>query len=726
MSLWVRILPLLLSMVLWVVIVWLWPVQTTADLQVVAWVNISLLFVLSMLLFSYGLRLFLQRKEPRPGSRLRAKLVIGAVGMLLIPSGTLQIAANQMVEKGMNVWFDVRVDTLLDRALSLAQGFYARIDQDMRHNLAEYMNDDGLLLDVASLPASYRSLNARMTDMLRREGWQSIQLYDRNERLLAAVQAEGLADFTPEAFTEQALATLTLGRIRSELFHMQNEEMLVGYAPIRIQQHTVALLKVKTILPRDLIQHARAVESDYRTYKELERHRQSIRDTFTHAMLFITLIIVLVVGLIAVVFSRRLTNPIGQLAEALKKVTSGDLNVSIPNAPDDELGELVHSFNRMALHMKQNVEAIEKAQLDLSDALTSSRQRQYVLETLLANLQSGVLLLNEHGEIRLMNQSLRELLSLDSNDWVSGRNFADLSRGKLHLVNEFYDELSHQQNETLQRELEITIQAEKRHLLARGARLNATALSGFSGYLLVLDDVSQLAEAQRHRAWSEVAQRLAHEIKNPLTPIKLAAERLQRRFRPQVDNHDVFDSCTHAIIAQVERLQRLIADFSTLARLPKPHCKQVQCATFVQELRDLYSAYPRVRVADMPADLVCHCDADQVRQILINLMENALAATEQDQKHIRLYLSHDDEMVRFHIEDDGDGIPEDVRQHMFEAYYSTKSTGSGLGLSIAKRIADEHGGDLSLLSYGEPTHFCLALPVRAPQEKSVEQVLEGV
>jgi len=193
-----------------------------------------------------------------------------------------------------------------------------------------------------------------------------------------------------------------------------------------------------------------------------------------------------------------------------------------------------------------------------------------------------------------------------------------------------------------------------------------------------------------------------------------------------VDNHDVFDSCTHAIIAQVERLQRLLADFSTLARLPKPHCKQVKCATFVQELRDLYSAYSRVRVADIPSDLSCFCDADQVRQILINLMENALAATEDGQKHIRLYLTSDDEMVYFHVEDDGDGIPESVRLHMFEAYYSTKSTGSGLGLSIAKRIADEHGGDLSLVSSEDPTHFCLALPMQEPEVKPTKPDLEGI
>ncbi|MDQ6955321.1 MAG: ATP-binding protein [Mariprofundaceae bacterium] len=712
-----RVLPLVLSLALLGVIIVLWPSRTVADLQVLAWVNIALLFFISVLLFLYGLRLLFQKTHIRPGSRLRAKLVIGLVGMLLIPAGTLQIAANQMVEKGMNVWFDVRVDTLLDRALSLAQGFYERIDHDLRQNLAHYMHDSGLLTDIANLPASYSNLNARMIGILQHEGWQSIQFYDRNGRLVAAVQSEGLSSFEAEPFSEQALLSLTMDKVSSELFNQQNEEMLLAYAPIRIHQRIVGLIKVKVTLPLGLIQHARAVESDYTSYKGLERHRQSIRDLFTHAMLFITLIIVFLVGLVALGFSRRLTSPIGHLAHALKKITDGDLDVSIPNAPNDELGDLVLSFNRMALHMKQNVEALEKAQLDLSEALSSSRQRQYVLETLLANLQSGVLLLNEQGEIRLINQSLRNLLTLQPNDWVSGRNFSDLSRGKLHLIHDFYDELSHQQNETLQRELEVSIQGEKRHLLARGARLNASGLSGFSGYLLLLDDVSQLAEAQRHRAWSEVAQRLAHEIKNPLTPIKLAAERLQRRFRKQVDHHEVFDACTHAIISQVERLQRLIVDFSTLARLPKPYCKQVLCKTFIHELCDLYSAYPRVCATQVDSDIHCYCDADQVRQILINLMENALAATSDSQNQIRLYLSQDDQMVYFHIEDDGLGIPREVQDHMFEAYYSTKAEGSGLGLSIAKRIADEHGGALSLISSSQPTHFCLSLPMQKQDPK---------
>jgi len=716
MKLWIRVLPIVFSIFLWGLTAWLWPKEGLQDSSSLAWINILLLLLISLSLSLYGIHLLRQRYTTIPGSRLRAKLVIGLVGMLLIPAGTLQIAANQMVEKGMNTWFDLRVDTLLDRALHLAQGFYSNLDHDMQRNLSEYIQDHALIEDIAALPLSFSALNTRLSDILQHEGWQSLQIYDRNERLVAAIQREGLSNMQAEPWSEQARLSFTLGKVSSELVQNGNDESIIAYAPIYIQQHIVGLIQAKITLPSDLVQHARAVESDYRSYRALERQRQAIRQTFTQTMLFITLIVVIAIGLIALVFSRRLTSPIGNLARALEQVTQGNLNTSIPQAPDDDLGALVLSFNRMAIHLKQNVEALEQTQGDLTQALSSSRQRQYVLETLLGNLQSGVLLLNEHGEIRLINDFFRHLLRLSDKDWMAGKDFDMLARQALPIIHDFYEELRHQKNNSLQRELEITTQGQAYHLLARGERLETTELSGFSGYLLLFDDVTQLADAQRHRAWAEVAQRLAHEIKNPLTPIKLATERLQRRFRNQVDHLDIFDRCTGAIIGQVERLQRLIADFSTLARLPEPHCKANLCNTFTQEMGDLYSAYPRVHIQKLTEPITCYCDADQVRQVLINLMDNALAATQEQKDPIRFYIQQEDQMVTFHFEDDGDGIPEAHQAHLFDAYYSTKAEGSGLGLAIAKRIADEHHGHLRLVSTAHPTHFCLYIPAQASEE----------
>ncbi len=710
MTRFMRMLPLLMSIMLWLVIFALWPDQRPSETSFIVWINITLLVILSAALLNYGIRLLREQKERRAGSRLRAKLVIALVSMLLIPTSILQVAANQMVERGMDVWFDVRVDTLLDRALNLAQGFYARIDSDLKQGLITSMSDAELLSYVATLPVSYRLLNARMTTMMQHEGWQSIQIFDLNERLVAYVQSEGLSGLESEALEEEAKSALTLGLVSTKLLIRNNEEIAVGYAPLRIQQNIVGVLRAEIVLPADIVKNARAVEADYRTYRELERNRQSIRSTFTHAMLIATLIVILAAGIVAVGFARRLTSPIGDLARALERVTEGDLTVSIPSAPKDELGSLVDSFNRMTLRLKQNVEALEQTQKELTGALDSSRQRQYVLETLLANLQTGVLLIDAAGNIRLLNQSMRELLDLSA-EWVPGRPISPLCSGRLQLVGQFYDELCHQKGEHLQRELELLVNHHNLHILARGAKLSGAGSAGFSGYLMVLDDVSSLAEAQRHRAWSEVAQRLAHEIKNPLTPIKLAAERLQRRFRKMADDTEVFDSCTHAIISQVERLQRLIGDFSDLARLPKPKPEIVHARDLITDMAELYSAYSRVHVEQFADDTLCYCDADQIRQVLINLMDNALAATEESLAPVHLSGGHGPNMVEFHIQDGGPGIPEEATEHIFEAYFSTKESGSGLGLAIANRITDEHNGNLTLLSNNNPTHFCLRLPM---------------
>jgi len=476
-------------------------------------------------------------------------------------------------------------------------------------------------------------------------------------------------------------------------------------------------LRVEVQLPAGVIQNARSVEADYRNYRQLERNRQTIRSTFTHVMLFVTLVVVLLAGVVALLFARRLTAPVGELAEALHRVTEGDLDVEIAHSPRDELGSLGRSFNTMANRLKQNVEAIEQAQLDLTSALDSSRQRQYVLESLLANLHSGVVLIDSEHRVRLLNQAVRDILQLPE-EWVPSADFAQLSLGNMHDIGGFYDELRHQEEDYLQREFDIALSEGKTlHVLARGARLSASG-TAFSGYLLVIDDISELAEAQKNKAWAEVARRLAHEIKNPLTPIKLSAERLQRRFRKQVDNEQVFDVCTKAIIDQTERLQRLISDFSTLARMPQPKLREVSVNSLLSDMNELFHGYRRISVEIVEDEHAhCQCDPDQMRQVLINLLDNAVSATGETCA-IRVYAVVSDEFAEWHVEDDGDGIDAQNAVKLFEAYYSTKSDGSGLGLAIAKRIAEDHGGDLKLLSLSGPTHFCLKLPRHAEEKEA--------
>ena len=710
-----RLVPLIMAAVFAAGIVVMWP-DTSADGGILAWVNIAVMVVLVLLLLQYGVRLLRDHGEPVPGSRLRAKLVIVMVSMLLIPAMTIQMAASQMVEKGMDVWFDVRVDTLLDRALNLAQGFYERVEKDMKRNLLDYISDAVLIATVTN--GTNASISEYLSGIMTAEGWQKVELFDINERQVSGVQMDALSALQATHFDNTARLSLRLGRVMTELTSVDGREVVVGYAPLVGPTSIVGLLRVEVALPEGVIQDARAVEADYRSYRQLEHSRQSISKSFAHVMLFVTLMVVLVACFVALLFARRLTAPVGELAAALRRVTEGDLDVVVPESSRDELGSLAGSFNAMTMRLQQNAAAIEQAQQELARALESSRQRQHVLESLLANLHSGVLLVSDDGRVRLLNQAVRDILHLPE-DWKPSVNILQASHGNLHDIGAFYDELHHQQDSHLQREFDIPLSEGKTlHLLVRGARLQRDDVD-FSGYLLVIDDISDLAEAQRNKAWAEVARRLAHEIKNPLTPIKLSAERLQRRFRKQVDDAQVFDVCTKAIIDQVERLQRLIADFSTLARMPQPKLQEIAVTTLLREMQELFYGYPQVEIdTAMDGEPVCCCDPDQVRQVLINLLDNAVAATDgREDALIRLYATLEDACVSWHVEDNGEGIDAAAVDKLFEAYYSTKIDGSGLGLAIARRIAEDHGGSLQLVSAAQPTHFSLTIPCHRASEE---------
>ncbi|MFQ5355711.1 MAG: ATP-binding protein [Mariprofundaceae bacterium] len=704
----IRFLPIAFGVFMFIVAILLWPEATASSggRALLEWVNIALIILLASVALHHGVRLIRERRERRPGSSLRSKLVIALVGMLLVPSLVLQFTSSQMVDRGLDVWFDTRVDTLLDRALDLARGFYARVETDLELGLSNYMNDP-VLYQAMLAPANYSRLSDRLNKILQQEGWQRLQVYDINRRLLTGVDESGLSILRAEALGQHATLAVSLGRVVTELVKEGGREKAIGYAALRGKRGVIGILRAEFVIPTGVVQSARSIESDYSTYRQLERNRQSIKALFTDIMLIVTLLVVLISGWIALLFARKLTSPIGGLAQALQRITDGDLDVTVPVGSEDELGSLVKSFNRMAQRLKENYHALEESQQRQKQALQSSQDRQHILETLLVNLQTGVLLLDAQGKITLFNESLRKLLALPKG-WLAGELVSPLCHGQLDPVGEFVDELCVQPEGHLQRELELTIDKQSFHVLIRGARLGLDEQAGMSGFLVVLDDVSSLAEAQKSRAWAEVASRLAHEIKNPLTPIKLAAERLQRRFRKQVDTPDVFDTCTITIVGQVERLQRLINDFSTMAHLPKPRLRETAIEEILGDMKHLYASYERVEVKMLSKPLFCLCDPDQIKQILINLLDNAVAAT-TDGSTVSLYASGHESSVEFHVLDQGEGFSLESQEHLFEPYFSTKKQGSGLGLSIAKRIAEDHGGELLLLSAAQPTEFCLRL-----------------
>jgi len=699
--------PFVLSAGLLVMTAWVWPSDEQFGPTFLNWLNMILFLVLALVAFVFGLQRMKRGESKRAGTHLRTKLITAMVLMVLVPSLVFQITANQVIEKGMDVWFDVRVDTLLDKAMKLAQGFYAGIESDMELSLTQVASDNDLPLEILSAPLGTMMISQHLNKLLQQYGWHKAELFDVSERVIAVVQREirgqRLNDLRTRPLSDTGKLSIVLGHQSVEHEVRNNGEYVVGYLPLYNQQRLVALLRSEVRLPEDVTASARSIEADYRTYRELERHRQGIQQIFTHTLMIAMILITCIAAAIAIFFARKLTTPIEDLALALKKVEKGDFNTLVHIHAQDELGSLASSFNSMTARLKQNMEVLTQTQQELTGALVSSRQRQFVLENLLANLQSGVILLDESGGIRLMNQACYELLSLPES--TLKKSIFDFSEVHLSPMLDFFETLQTQGLKSLQTELVLSHGLQTTKILARGTLLGEKEDKLFSRWLLVFDDVTQLADAQKHQAWSEVAQRLAHEIKNPLTPIKLSTERVQRRFRSQVDDVEVFDTCTYAVINQVERLQRLLADFSNLATLPKPKTEVVSIASLLRDMRELYSPYQNLTFEGLPEGDVC-CDPDQIRQVLINLIDNALATN----THVRVFVEVTAKDTCFYVQDEGVGIDATTQKHMFEPYFSTKQNGSGLGLAIAQRITEEHGGQLQLVSASSPTRFCMWLP----------------
>lgn len=680
-----------------------------------AWINVLLLGTGAIALL--GQAFWLAHKgPPGAGERLRIKLQAAIGVFVILPLLITQGAATAIVDKGMAIWFDVRVERLLAEALTIAQGFYARIRSDA-------------LRDARALAARPEIVNAVLASgdteaavhvlarLARRHGWRAAEVFDASGRLVVGVGAKGAPLLDSLPWTEGARLAARLGRTTVEVVTTKDGERVLAHAPVRFGGVFAGLVRVAMVPDTQVARSARAIERDFRKYRLLARDRAALRELFVQATLFVGVLAGGLGMLVAGWFARRIAAPVGALAEALARVAEGDVHVRAPVRGHDEIAELARAFNAMAERLARNLSAVERAHRELAEALGASRQRQQILEALLARLDVGVLLVDAAGRIRLINEALAKTLALPR-PWVPGTALAEQAQGRLVFLKEAFAELA-EGHGRIEHERDLETGEGTRRVSLHAVWIEAAGKGAFTGALFVIADITDLARAEEARAWAEVARRLAHEIKNPLTPVRLAAERLMRRLADKLPPPEVEvlrRACT-TITAQVRRLERLVNDFSRMARLPTPKPAPVSARDILAEVAELYRPRPEVRVVLPRADLVCLADADLVKQVLINLLENALAAVgEAPPGSVRACARRDaTDAVAFIVEDDGPGVPETIASRLFEPYVSTKPEGTGLGLAIARRIAEEHGGELVLASPQRPTRFVLRLPA-VPEE----------
>jgi len=646
------------------------------------------LVVLLMLLVGYQLwRLSRNLKAGVFGSRLAVRLVLLFALVAVLPGALVYAVSVQFLGKSIESWFDVRVDRALEGGLNLGRNA-------LDYLLKETSNKAGQIA-VTLGESAPGSISTRLNRAAEQAGIFEAVLYSSTGSVLA-VAGIGGSTAPPEPLPAQALRNARL-----QVPYARQEESADGRLLLRVvmpvnsddRLEPLKVLQVVEPVPKGLGLDVEKVRAGARDYQEISFSRQSLKRLYA-VTLTLTLLLALTSALgLAVVLSERFSAPLGLLAEGTRAVAQGDFTRRQPVTSRDELGVLTESFNTMSAQLLE-------AQQKTEESRRATETTRAYLESILGNLSAGVLAFDDKYRLRTANasatvilqQPLAELTDLPLADW--GRVLPALAPFA-ELVAEGFRASG---DAHWQKQSELSVSSLMRTLLMRGSRL---PVSPVAGCVVVFDDVTDLAQAQRDAAWGEVARRLAHEIKNPLTPIQLSAERLERKLAPKLDGPDqeTLTRGAQTIIAQVAAMKHMVDDFAVYARQARPGTMQaVNVGTLLLDVLALYdNLRPHATVSLPPEPLVVQGEPTRLRQVFHNLLQNAIdAQADLAEPRYDIALEARGDELALSFADAGAGFPDAVLHRAFEPYVTTKAKGTGLGLAIVKKIVDEHHGRVEL------------------------------
>jgi PAS domain S-box-containing protein len=646
--------------------------------------------VLLALIVSNLWQLVRDHRRHVPGSRLRARMVSVLVMVAITPLVAVYIFSVEFINRGLDNWLNVDVEQGLGDALELGQTV---LDIQTRGRLDEVRRFALDLTGVGEdqLARSLDSLRAR-TDALE------ITVYGHN-RILGFTSAD-LDPGAPKFPTDEVTLQLRQqGQHVSVEPQPNGEYQILAAAAITLPSSNGELGFVQAKFPMEqrLSTLANAIQSSYIQVKELTYLRTALKYGFT-----LTLSLVLLISLLASVygaffFSRRLVTPIQLLMQGTRAVARGDFATRVPTPARDEIGFLVHSFNDMTQRLARASEDARQSQQQVE------RERRK-LEVILARLSTGVVSLEPDLRIRTANHAASSILGVNLETHV-GESIVRLAESE-PLLGQFVGVAqAHLQHGDREWREQIMIRADggRRVLMCACTELPGDTDSP-NGYAIVFDDITTLLQAQRDAAWGEVARRLAHEIKNPLTPIQLSAERLRRKYlKPDAGEAELLDRATHTIIQQVEAMKQMVNAFSEYARTPRMEVTSFDVNALIAELSELYAHHEKplaIALSLSPDVPLIEADAGRLRQVLHNLLRTALEAPEhQNEARVeistRRVTSADADRVEIKVADNGPGFVRDIVHQAFEPYVTSKPKGTGLGLAIVKKLVEEHGGQIN-------------------------------
>lgn len=644
--------------------------------------NILILLLLIFLIFRNIMKVFVERRSGIFGSSLKAKLIASFVSFSAVPTFLIFIISVFYINSSFDKWFSVKMVGVLKSSLEV-QNFY-------------YFNEKKKNYHFAHEVARYiRNMNDRKTILKKIKTLQQEYLVDAiefypgifGERILTTLENAQV-----EEIPKVSLDFLQKGiknQVESSTIHQFGEGNLVRViVPIQEGADKGAVV-VSSFVPLSLISRMNDVASAYDEFRDINPLEYPLKSIYLIILILITMVILMAAIWFGFHLAKQLSIPLVQLGKATSLIAQGEYTQISVNTGSEEMAQLVSSFNRMTSQLEKSVNEARSANNSLHETLS-------YIEVVLKNVSAGVISVDKSGRITTINQHAAKLLKIDEQKFINRSVRELLTLEQFRIFSDLLKQMSTFKMESIQKEFQVNLNGEVLPLMISLSLLKDERDHEI-GKILVFDDLTDIQTAQRSQAWTEVARRIAHEIKNPLTPIKLSAERLQRKFASEISD-PAFLECTSMIVNQVDQMKKLVNEFSQFARLPQRKPSIGNLNQVVQDSLKLFkAAHSHVQFQEYynPEIPEFSFDHEQIQRVVVNLVDNSIAALPKDRDgliQINTDFNRDLKIAKIIVSDNGSGIPSTQMARIFEPYFSTKESGSGLGLAIVKRTVEDHNG----------------------------------
>ena len=650
---------------------------------------LSGIFILSLIaiIANQIKKLFRNIKKDVMGSRLSMRLVISFTLMAVIPGLIVYLVSVNFLTRSIESWFNVKVESALDGGLKLGQKALDIMLTDLE------LKAGRMALTLSSMPTT--SQYAALSDLREKTGVQDATIISDQGKIIA-VSSNDAESFLPALPTLIQLKQAE-NNIYGKIEPIKNKGLYLRVlAPINgaAISNERLILQILQPVPDSLTTLAESVQDVFQDYQKLSYSRDSLKVIFSITLTLVLMLAILTAVAIGFLLSRKLSEPLALLAEGTKKIAKGNFKTMLPEKGKDELGVLVRSFNSMTRQLDQATQTSENNQIRLESA------RSY-LETVLAHLSSGVIVINDDMEIKSFNIAASKILQIDLSKNTNQLITSISNKNK--LLNDFVVSIQEEiKAASSKKHFEIIKQFEikyEKNNQVLSLQITPLPQNKVKNYVLMIDDITMMIQAQRDAAWSEVARRLAHEIKNPLTPIQLSAERIKHKLGSKLNKEDtdILDKAVSTIVNQVDAMKTMVNEFSEYARAPKLNLELTDINETIKEISHLFeNSGIKITTTLLKGLPKIKVDINMMRQVLINLIQNAQDAMINNTKKpsIKINTNKYKNYLILSIEDNGPGFSADILKKAFEPYVTSKSHGTGLGLAIVKKIIEEHEGTI--------------------------------